>query len=108
MLIQNGAMGAATASDGGRAPIASFWVRIMTSCISIKRGIWDIQVGTYMNSFTIHLKDLQHLFILGVLLKDTKVTPGTKKKTHTLRLIILISSFCTAHFTKTESQCALF
>ena len=40
MLTQNEAMGAATASDGGSAPIASFWVRIMTSCISIKRGVY--------------------------------------------------------------------
>ena len=39
MLPQNEAMGAATASDGGVAPIASFWVRIMTSCINIKRGV---------------------------------------------------------------------
>ena len=39
MLTQNEAMGAATASDGERAPIASFWVRIMTSCINIKRGV---------------------------------------------------------------------
>ena len=42
MLTQNEAMGAATASDGGHAPIASFWVRIMTSCINIKRGIYRI------------------------------------------------------------------
>ena len=40
MLIQNEAMGAATANVGGRAPIASFWVRIMTSCINIKRGVY--------------------------------------------------------------------
>ena len=39
MLTQNEAMGAATASDGGSAPIASFWVRIMTSCMNIKRGV---------------------------------------------------------------------
>ena len=39
MLTQIEAMGAATASDGGLAPIASFWVRIMTSCISIERGV---------------------------------------------------------------------
>ena len=39
MLIQNEATGAATASDGESAPIASFWVRIMTSCINIKRGV---------------------------------------------------------------------
>ena len=31
------AMGAAIASDGERAPIASFWVRIMTSWFSIKK-----------------------------------------------------------------------
>ena len=43
MLTQNRAMGAATASDGERAPIASFWVRIMTSCISIKGGIYRQQ-----------------------------------------------------------------
>ena len=40
MQIQNGAMGAATASDGGRAPM----VRIMTSCINIKRGVWALNV----------------------------------------------------------------
>ena len=34
----NEGMGAATASDGELAPIASFWVRIMKSCINIKRG----------------------------------------------------------------------
>ena len=43
MLTQNEAMGAATASDWERAPIASFWVGIMTSCRvrvrSIKRGV---------------------------------------------------------------------
>ena len=39
MLSQTEAIGAATASDGGLAPIASFWVRIMTSCINIKRGV---------------------------------------------------------------------
>ena len=39
MLTQNEAMGAPTVSDGGGAPITSFWVRIMTSCISIKRGV---------------------------------------------------------------------
>ena len=39
MLTQNETMGAATASDGEHAPIASFWVRIMTSCVSIKRGV---------------------------------------------------------------------
>ena len=39
MLIQNEAMGAATASDGGRAPTATFWVIIMMSCINIKRGV---------------------------------------------------------------------
>ena len=41
MLIQNEAMGAATASGGERAPIASFWVRIKTACISIKRGVFQ-------------------------------------------------------------------
>ena len=40
-LTQNEAMGAATASDGGRALIASFWLRIMLSCINIKRGVLD-------------------------------------------------------------------
>ena len=38
MLIQNEAMGAATASGGRLVPAASYWVRIMTSCINIKRG----------------------------------------------------------------------
>ena len=38
-LTQNEAIGAATASGGGRAPIASFWVRIMTSYMNIKRGV---------------------------------------------------------------------
>ena len=42
MLTQKEAMGTATASDGERAPIASFWVRTMVSCINIKRGVWDI------------------------------------------------------------------
>ena len=36
MLTQNEAMGAATASGGGRAPVASFWVRIMTPCTNVK------------------------------------------------------------------------
>ena len=36
ILTQNEAIGAATANGGGRAPIASFWVRIMTSCMNIK------------------------------------------------------------------------
>ena len=41
MPIQNEVMGAATASgDGERAPIASFWVRIMTSCVNIERGVY--------------------------------------------------------------------
>ena len=67
ILTQNKAIGAPTASDvmwfkktsplkgyvdldrgelvykfqsgGGRAPLASFWVTSMTSCINIKRGI---------------------------------------------------------------------
>ena len=39
ILIQREALGAATASRSGRAPIASFWVRIMTSCMNIKRGV---------------------------------------------------------------------
>ena len=39
MLTENEAMGASTSSDGGRAAIASFWVRMMTSCINIKRGV---------------------------------------------------------------------
>ena len=39
ILTQNEALGAATASGGGRAPIASFWVRIMTSCMNIKRSV---------------------------------------------------------------------
>ena len=43
MLTQNEAMGAATASDGERAPIASFWVRIMTACINIKKGVLIMQ-----------------------------------------------------------------
>ena len=30
----NDAMGAATASGGGRAPLASFWERIMMSCMN--------------------------------------------------------------------------
>ena len=53
MLTQNEAMGAATASDGGRAPIASFWVRIMTSCINIKRGVYyqQLSVARYQVSF---------------------------------------------------------
>ena len=38
MLTQNEVMGAVTASDGGRAPIASFWVRIMMSCINIREA----------------------------------------------------------------------
>ena len=42
MLTQNEAMGAATASDGERAPITSFWVRIMTSRINIKRGVMSL------------------------------------------------------------------
>ena len=46
MLTQNEAMGAATASDGGSAPVASLWVRIMTSCISIKRGVYQHQCDT--------------------------------------------------------------
>ena len=36
ILTQNEAIGATTASGGGRAPMASFWVRIMTSCMNIK------------------------------------------------------------------------
>ena len=40
MLTQSEARGASTASDGERAPTASFWVRIMTSCASIKRGVY--------------------------------------------------------------------
>ena len=42
---QNEAMGAGTVSDGERAPIASFWVRMMTSCINIKRGVLVIEVA---------------------------------------------------------------
>ena len=38
MLTQNESMDAATASDGKRAPIASFWVGIMTSCISFNNN----------------------------------------------------------------------
>ena len=41
---------AATSSDGERAPIASFWVRIMTSCISIK---FQYKVYTLVNVCTI-------------------------------------------------------
>ena len=41
MLIQNEAMGAATASDGKRAPTASVWVRIMTSCIKVLREAYS-------------------------------------------------------------------
>ena len=40
VLTQNEAIGAVTASGGGRAPMASVWVRIMMSCINIKRGIY--------------------------------------------------------------------
>ena len=43
MLTQNETMGPATAIDGGSAPIAAFGVRIMTSCISIKRGVYQSQ-----------------------------------------------------------------
>ena len=32
-------LGAATASGGRHAPLASFWERIMTSCMNIKRGV---------------------------------------------------------------------
>ena len=53
MLTQNEAMGAATASDGERAPIASFWVRIMTSCISIKRGVYARICTGYSNTIKI-------------------------------------------------------
>ena len=49
MLTQNEAMGAASASDGGRAHIASFWVRMMTSCISIKRGVWPATLLIQIN-----------------------------------------------------------
>ena len=41
MLTQNEAMGGATASDGGLAPIASFWVKIEMSCTNIQRGVFQ-------------------------------------------------------------------
>ena len=50
MLTQNEAMGAATASDGKHAPIASFWVGIMTSCISIKRGVWCLIMDSVLRA----------------------------------------------------------
>ena len=50
MLTQNEAMGAAIASDGGIAPIASFWVRIMTPCINIKRGVLGCQRNCWKSS----------------------------------------------------------
>ena len=45
-LTQNEAKGAATASVG-HAPIAPFCVRIMTSCISIKRGVMFCFANNY-------------------------------------------------------------
>ena len=44
ILTQNKAIGAATASGGGRAPIASFWVGVMLSCIYIKRGVLNAEL----------------------------------------------------------------
>ena len=40
ILAQNEAKGAATTSGGERAHIASFWVRIMSSCMTIKRSVF--------------------------------------------------------------------
>ena len=54
VLTQNEAIGAVTASGGGRAPMASVWVRIMTSCINIKRGILKFRT-TYLLSVTMPL-----------------------------------------------------
>ena len=36
----------ANSKQGGRAPIASFWVKIMTSCINIKRGVYQLRQAT--------------------------------------------------------------
>ena len=41
ILTQNEAIDEDTESGGGRAPMASFWVRIMTSCMNIKRGVLE-------------------------------------------------------------------
>ena len=52
MITQNEAMGVATASDWERAPIASFWVRIMASCLNIKRGVLDAN-GTNLLEYVV-------------------------------------------------------
>ena len=41
IITQNEAIGAAIISSGGRAPIASFSVRIMTSCMNILREAYE-------------------------------------------------------------------
>ena len=63
-------MGAATASGGGRAPIASFWVRNMTSYINIKRGVQFIQVRGKANIMSQnHVKQLAQIQLCSTLKK---------------------------------------
>ena len=65
ILTQNEAIGAAI--GGGHAPLASFWVRIVKSCMNIKRGV-------LMNTFT-DLLSVQKIEIKVVLEYHAQIHP---------------------------------